>query len=179
MDNLTRANPRYTVDRQGNTREGTHMAAKLPPTIHELLDMPEFRAMMKTNPWIPPSMRWGNPWRLWALKDSGVWVLKEYPTYADAWRVALKAIRADYPDVAIVSKRFLVPPKNVLRRALEFRHPFFPWCPRCRRPTYYGAYTAKHHALRLSPVIPTDEPFFCYYCGIRKVFAQSINTRSV
>jgi len=148
------------------------MLAVLPPTIHELLELEGFRRMMKINPWLPETMRWGNPWRLWALKDSGVWVTKEYPTYADVWRVALKAIRADYPDVCVVSKRYLIPPARALSRMLEYEHPRFPWCPRCRRPTYYGAYTERHHALRLQPALTEDEPFRCYYCGLRKAMAR-------
>lgn len=147
--------------------------AKLPPSIHDLLEIPEFRRMMKVNPWMPPSMKWGNPWRLWALKESGVWVTKEYPTYGDAWRVALQAIRADYPDVCIVNKRHLTPIPRALDRALvtaSFGRWW--WCARCRRPTYFGAYTEKHHALKLQPTLTEDEPFRCYYCGIRRAMVK-------
>jgi hypothetical protein len=88
--------------------------------------------------------------------------------------MAVKVIRSDdYLDVSIVNKRYLTAPLRSLTTALDVAGlSRYPWCPRCRRPTYYGAFTEKHHALRLQPALTTDEPFRCYYCGIRKEMAK-------
>lgn len=143
----------------------------LPPTIHDLLEIPRFAAMMDRAPRMPANLSWGDPWRLWVLRNDGTWVMKEYSTYDDAWRVAQKAIAAteSYQDVAVVSKRRLIRPSGSLRDAVRRAGYNGVWCPRCRRPSYFGSFTAKHHALRLMPVLSEDDPFRCYYCGIRKV----------
>jgi len=148
----------------------------LPPDIRELLQVPEFLRMMKTAPWLPQNLRQGDPWRLWALKNDGVWVTLEYPTYADAWRVLVKAVRAPerFQDAAIVNKRRMTAPPDGLERALRRAGFTGPWCPRCRRPTYFGAFKPTHHALRLMPVLSEDEPFRCYYCGIRRVATKGV-----
>lgn len=142
----------------------------LPPTIHDLLDIPRFAAMMGRTPSMPANLAWGNPWRLWVLRDNGTWGQREYASYDDAWAVAQKAIAATdrYQDVCIVSKRRLIRPSDSLRDAVRRAGYNGVWCPRCRRPSYFGSFTAKHHALKDQPALTNDEPFRCYYCGIRK-----------
>lgn len=145
--------------------------ATLPPTIHELLDIVEFKRMMKTRPWLPDSLRWGNPYRLWVQMDDGRWLMKEYPTYDEAWKKTVHLLGVEaVEDVCIVNKRLLVGPSRDVQRALGSMGP---WCPRCRRPTYFGAFKPKHHALRLQPTLTEDDPFRCYYCGIRKAMART------
>lgn len=149
--------------------------ATLPPTIHQLLEIPEFKRMMKTRPWLPPSLQWGNPWRLWVQMDDGRWLTKEYGDYAEVWKKAAYLVGlGTVEDVCIVNKRLLVGPSRELDKAImSASFGRFPWCPRCRRPTYFGAYKPAHHALRLMPALTEDEPFRCYYCGIRKAMART------
>lgn len=110
-----------------------------PPTFNSLVDDPAYRKYVKTVPFIPESISHGNPWAVWALTDAstraGKWRGGQFPTYAKAWSVLVKALRSPrVVDVTIVSRRrlFRVPP--------ELDHMvYFPyeWCPRCRRPTMY------------------------------------------
>lgn len=147
----------------------------LPPTLSQLLEIEEFRRMMKTRPWLPENLSWGNPWRLWVQLDTGKWLTKEYPDYASVWKKAVYLIRevGTVEDVCIVNKRYLTRPSRALDRAIiQAQFGNFHWCPRCRRPSYFGAFTPKHHALRLMPALTEDEPFRCYFCGIRKAMAR-------
>jgi len=146
----------------------------LPPTIHDLLAIPRFAAMMDRTPRMPENLNWGTPWRLWVLRDDGTWGMKEYEEYQRVWAVAQKAIAdtSRYQDVCIVSKRRLIRPSDSLRDAVRRAGYNGVWCPRCRRPSYFGSFTARHHALKLQPTLTQDEPYRCYYCGIRKAMVR-------
>jgi hypothetical protein len=138
-----------------------------PPTMRVLLEDPVYRAMFKTIPHLAPSLAYGQPWAVWGRLTTGKWRGGKFHTYADAWRVVVKAVRSTtYEDVAIVSRRQLfAPPPGAI-----WDYPFA-WCSRCRRPTMF-AVRPNHHALRDAPVLITDrsEPRDkCYYCGMRRV----------
>lgn len=138
-----------------------------PPSIHLLLDDPVYRKMFRTPPRLPASLQYGNPWAVWGRLTDGKWKGGTFPTYADAWRVTVKAIKSEwYEDVAIVSRRFMLAPPPGATWDWQYE-----WCSRCRRPTSF-AIRPNHHALRKAPALITDtaEPRErCYYCGMRRV----------
>jgi hypothetical protein len=138
----------------------------MPPTIHQLLQDPVIKTMYRTIPEVPPSLAWGQPWQLWAVTHEGRWGTKRFATYREVWSRAVELIRNPdkYADVSIVSRRVLYPPP-----------PFYDWttregrwCCRCRRPSEFRTWPDSHHALRSQPALATDEPYRCYYCGIRR-----------
>lgn len=165
----------------------------LPPTMHQLLEDTAFRAYMRRVPRLPPTLAYGTPWAVYAVTADGRWRTGLFHTYAEAWGVVVKAIRAAHVrDVSLVSRRQVFHPpvthedyKVRVRRpgqppVIEMRtrtietlaHVIdwpFEWCFRCRRPTTFEKYPT-HHALRGVPMDP-DEPR-CYFCGVRKEFAR-------
>lgn len=138
-----------------------------PPHLAALLGDPIYRKYIKTIPRLAPSLAWGTPWAVWARTIEGKWKGGQFPTYADAWAVVVKAIRSpSIEDVALVSRRQLFPPPTpAYMRDVEFRG--YDWCSRCRRPSSF-AIRPRHHALRTSPVLTLDDPLRCYYCGMRR-----------
>jgi DNA-directed RNA polymerase subunit RPC12/RpoP len=137
----------------------------MPPTIHALLDDPVMRAYYRQVPRLPATLEWGDPWMIWARTPTNQWGKKLFPTYAAAWSRAVECIKdpARFSDVAVVSRRFFYPPPAhaTWERGQE-------WCSRCRRPTEFRYRDETHHALR-GAVLGEDEPFRCYYCGIRRI----------
>lgn len=140
-----------------------------PPTMRALLDDPVYRKMFKTVPHLAPTLRHGEPWMVWGRLVDGRWRGGNFATYADAWRVVVKAVRSPmYEDVAIISRRqFYAPPANAV-----WDYPY-EWCSRCRRPTHFMI-RPRHHALRHLAVITTGEDAQrCYYCGQRRISMPS------
>jgi hypothetical protein len=138
-----------------------------PPSIRELLQEESFKRMMKTIPALPDTLTWGDPWQLWGLTHAEKWRTAKFPTYADAWRKAVQMIREKdiYQDVCVVSRRvFFPPPAGFVTHEYSGE-----WCGRCRRPSFFWRLPESHHALRNQPALTDDEPFRCYYCGIRQV----------
>lgn len=132
-----------------------------PPTMRELLQDPIYRKMMVTPP-NPPAFNWS----VFALKTDGRWTGKTVAGYGEAFsilKVLLKQAE-NFVDVALVSKaRLFEPPVRFNWESLTFS-----WCGRCRRPTTYKRDQGLH-ALRSAPILSTDEPYRCYFCGMRKV----------
>jgi hypothetical protein len=137
-----------------------------PPTIRELLEDPAYRKYVKVVPHLPDNLRHGNPWAVWALARNGRWRGGKFHTYRDAWNVVVKAVRNDQiEDVSIISLRW------PFHQPLEARFPWnFEWCYRCRRPTTYE-WCLSHHALKAAPVLTEDDPYRCFYCGVRRAYA--------
>lgn len=144
-----------------------------PPTIHMLLEDPIYRAFVKRNAdhQLAVNLRQGEPWQVWArtTEDPARWRGARFSSYPDAWASLVKAVRnrARYADVTIVSRRQLFTPPPGLNRETWPRQ--FEWCGRCRRPSYF-AYRPRHHALRDAPVLTEDDPYRCFYCGVRRAF---------
>lgn len=158
-----------------------------PPTMAELLYVPVFREYMEAHPTSrnPGLMRPG-AWWVWARTTEGAWKRGTFDDYGRAWDVARRYL--DKPviaDVAVVSKRVLFAPPGEWRKFRQRRPdgsstiverwvptytvpPGLTWCARCRRPSVFRNWSATHHALKLQPALTTDEPFRCYYCGIRR-----------
>ena len=135
-----------------------------PPSLRQLLDDPIYRAYMKTIPDLSANLTIGNPWAVWVRKVEGTWAGAMFHTYRDAWPVVVKAVRdSRYEDVALVSRRQLFPPPP----SFYWDEMYYQWCGRCRRPTSF-AIRPRHHALRLAPVLTLDDPYRCYYCGMRR-----------
>lgn len=138
-----------------------------PPTLNSLLEDPVYRRMFKTIPYLPESLRWGNPWAVWGRTIDGPWRGKLFTTYADAWAMTVKCLRNPaYEDVSIVSRRLMIAPPTAATWDWHFE-----WCSRCRRPSSF-AIRPNHHALLRAPALITDtsEPRErCYYCGMRRV----------
>lgn len=145
-----------------------------PPSIQELIRIPEFRAMMKKRPFLPPHMQHGTPFRLWALTVDDRWLTKQYATYDEAWAVAVPRIKDTdkYADVCITVKPLLTPRTITIEHAMKPLYLGWEWCGRCRRPTMFRAFPPSHHALRLQPLLTDDDPFRCYYCGIRRAMGE-------
>lgn len=151
---------------------GTRVRSVIPPDLRTLLRNPTYKRYFLTPPRIVACQIIGQPWQVYAKYvvagpegDPEIrWRGGRFRTYADAFAVAKRQLKAA-DDVAIVSRAVLYPPPPGLRWA-----PHMDWCGRCRRPTIY-AVRPRHHALRAAPVLTTDEPFRCYYCGARRVFA--------
>lgn len=137
-----------------------------PPKMRELLQDPIFRKMMTTSITVPKIV--GLPFAVYALKTNERWVGKLFENYASAFEM-LKTIlspmnRDHYIDASLVCRSGLhEPPVRFNWESLTFS-----WCGRCRRPTTYKRDQGLH-ALRSAPILSTDEPYRCYFCGMRKV----------
>lgn len=137
-----------------------------PPTIHELMDNPLYVSYLRKIPRIPANIAHGNPWMLVSriVTDDGRngWTIKYFETYRDMWPVFVSRFKNPrYLDLSLVSRRkFFTPPQHLVW------DPSYDWCPRCRRPSTFIE-KPKHHALKGIDYRTTEEPFVCYYCGIR------------
>lgn len=132
-----------------------------PPTMRELLDDPIYKKMLLT---IPQN----DNWAVYALKTNGRWVGRIYESYREAFEMMRTIIapmnREHYRDVSLVSRASLhQPPVKFIWETHTFD-----WCGRCRRPTTYKRDQGLH-ALRDAPILSTDEPYRCFYCGMRKI----------
>jgi hypothetical protein len=144
-----------------------------PPTIYELIDDPAYRTYLRTRPQVSESLAGGHPWRIWAyrLNERGglVWSGKLIHTYSEAWTRLRTYVRdRAYADIAIVSRRQLFPQPAGLTMGWDCS-----WCGRCRRPTTFEE-KPNHHALPVGGVVTEDEPYRCFYCGVRKSFAGDL-----
>lgn len=176
-----------------------------PPTMHELLDDPVYRAYVKRVPATTttavgitkphPALTIGDPWQVWVRTTAGVWKTGRFHTYREAWSMTVKAYRSpSAQDVALVSRRvFFGPPGHwksykarnprtdkielYERWVFDFHWDFqFEWCPRCRRPTQFRKLHRTHHALKRQPALTTDDPFRCVFCGIRRAACPDVDT---
>lgn len=133
-----------------------------PPKMRELLQNPLYRKMMVT-PVNPPAFSWS----IFALKTDGRWTGKTVAGYGEGFSI-LKVLlnqTENFADVALVSKaRLFGPPVKYLWEDVDV----FDWCGRCRRPTTFKRDQGLH-ALRNAPILSSDEPYRCYFCGMRKV----------
>lgn len=138
-----------------------------PPDLRRLLKDKVFRRMMTRQPHIPDNLtREGStpPWHVWLLTTSGTWKRGRYHTYSDAYNLMRRKLRDEsVEDIAIVSVRYLMAPPVGFR----WNYHQYPWCPRCRRPSlFFERY--EHRAVKSIPDVYVDEPFRCFYCGIRR-----------
>ncbi len=135
----------------------------VPPTLSELLEDPVYRRYLLKAPRLPAGCRPALPWRVWGLREDDRWAGKEFPTYAEGFELVKKMLKDPlYVDVAIICKptEFAPPP--------GYRVPSYAdWCGRCRRPTIYRR-GRRHHATRRWPVVADDNPYRCFYCGMRQ-----------
>lgn len=143
------------------------MTVARPPDLRRLLRNPEFRRMMTRQPRVPANLlrpELSPPWHVWVLKENGVWQRGKYRSYTDAYNVLRRKLKDEnVADIAVVSVRFLMPPPMGYR----WNHRAYPWCPRCRRPSLFQRRDV-HRAVTPIPDVVTDEPFRCFYCGIRR-----------
>lgn len=136
-------------------------------------------------------------WQVWIASEpshsqheghaSFRWKGGKFHTYREAYAVVAKALKAKtsdnkpkYYDMSISSRIQLFSPHHTLTPDLQaitsshnmlttYTSENLEWCGRCRRPTMFEWAMRSHHALRSSPAITTDDPYRCFYCGIRKV----------
>jgi hypothetical protein len=172
---------------------GDNMPPK-PPSMRTLMEDPLYRSYMKRVPTTPHAFNTsGEPWQLWIDAGAGRWRTATYTSYKAVWPTFVQALKAQYPDVTITSRRvFYAPPgewykvrvrkprrptpdnpgkyKLVIEdrwRQLFFWDVGLEWCGRCRRPVYWMPLFADHHALRRFPAVTDDENRRCTICGIR------------
>lgn len=162
-----------------------------PPTLRDLLQIPAYRKYFATNPRLTSHTR-SEPWQVWiasldpSSRTSLRWKGGKFHTYKEAYQVVGKALAARTPqgkhryyDAVIVSRVQLFAPRHMLTpslSALTAEHNLMidtmeeelSWCGRCRRPSSFPWASRRHHALRSVPALTTDEPYRCFYCGIRK-----------
>lgn len=154
------------------------MRLLVPPTLRELREDPIYARYIGRNPRLPENVRGGMPWQIVARRHveapGSTWALKLMPSYADAYRRVLRMIEdTQWEDMAIVSRRTLFkPPVGFTWDEGRFR-----WCGRCRRPTLFR-FMRSHPALKNAPVLTDDEPFRCYYCGMRQVAQPTFSRRT-
>lgn len=136
-------------------------------------------------------------WQVWiATPNSSLheghasfrWKGGKFHTYREAYSVVAKALKAKDPqtnkpkyyDMCISSRIQLFEPHYTLtpdlqaitsnhNRLTTYTSENLEWCGRCRRLTTFEWAMRSHHALRSSLAITTDDPYRCFYCGIRKV----------
>lgn len=139
----------------------------VPPTLSELLEDDVYARYFSRNP-ILGGDPGPSPWRLVARRheddDRAPWAIKDFPSFAEARRRALRVVGSGrYRDACVVSRRtFFRPPVGFAWDHLRFR-----WCGRCRRPTIFREMRG-HPALRGAAVVDRDPISRCYYCGVRE-----------
>jgi hypothetical protein len=152
---------------------GTRVRGRLiPPNLRTLLTDPIYRSYFLRPPAPVACQMIGQPWQVYVKTivagpedvPEVRWRGGRFRTYADAFACAKRQLKAA-DDVVIVSRAVLYRPPDNFGWS-----PGLEWCGRCRRPTRY-AVRRNHHALRGAPVLTDDEPYRCYYCGARRVFA--------
>lgn len=144
-----------------------------PPCLRELLAEPLYKAYFKKRPPEPTAQTLNHPWQVWAFNEqTGKWGSKHCSTYPDAYTFVRKLyVKPEYADIAIVSRAVIHPLPRAFKLA-ELWDPYrYDWCGRCRRPTIFRYMPSGHRALHSAPAITTDEPYRCFYCGVRKLLA--------
>lgn len=156
----------------------------IPPNLSELLAEPRYRQYLKKIP-TPTPCTSGFPWQVWAVRRSGKWGSRLCETYQDAYRATLDLYRShSFQDICITSRSRIFPEPGkwvvkgfgkdahrVFVPTLRFWSPQFEWCGRCRRPTRFRYCPEGHRALRDAPILTSDDPYRCYYCGARRSLA--------
>lgn len=167
-----------------------------PPTLRELLQIPAYRKYFTTIPAL--TIKSTAPmWQVWIATSatdsheghsSFRWKGGKFHTYREAYSVVAKALKAKdsttnkpkYYDMCITSRIQLFTPPVLLtpdlslitathNRLATYVSESLDWCGRCRRPSTFEWAMRSHHALRSAPAITTDDPYRCFYCGIRKI----------
>lgn len=137
-----------------------------PPTIYELLENPYFKRMMKRRPTVPANLQ--RPelppmWHLWINTSAGKWKRGRYQTYDQVWAKFIENLKKpETHDICITNIRFMMPPPI----GFKWQWRKYPWCARCRRPSTFH-YELDHRADAFSEIV-LEEPFRCWYCGIRQ-----------
>ncbi len=148
----------------------------MPPTLMELLEDEVYSRYFSRNP-ILPALASAEPWRLMARRSPddprSTWAIKDFASFADARRRALRVVGSEnYVDAAVVSRvTFFRPPLDFTWNERKFR-----WCGRCRRPTLFREMTG-HQALRGAAVVDGDPISRCYYCGVRETMMPRYRPR--
>lgn len=137
-----------------------------PPSLRMLLRDEFYRGMMRKRPKVPSNLlrpELSPAWQVWVLTESEKWRRGEFASYDEAFTVVrVKLKQEGILDVALVSKRYMMPPPI----GFKWQWRKYPWCPRCRRPSLF---TVKYNHRNLRDVDVTfDEPIRCFYCGIRQ-----------
>lgn len=136
-----------------------------PPDMRTLLEDPVYAAFTRRRPKLAPHLTHPSlspAWQVWVLTTAEKWRKAEFSTYDECYALMRKQLAlTTVSDVAIVCKRRMVAPPDGYVWSDHF-----PWCARCRRPS---SFTIKynHRALR-GHEVTYDEPFRCFYCGIRQ-----------
>jgi hypothetical protein len=137
-----------------------------PPDMRTLLTDDAFRKMMRTRPRLPANLlrpQLSPPWIVWVMTTSGKWKKGNFQTYDDAYRKMKEMLeREDIQDVAITSRRYMMPPPI----GFDWAYGKFPWCARCRRPSIFQ-FKLIHRGIDFEEINPHD-PIRCFYCGIRQ-----------
>lgn len=139
----------------------------VPPDMRTLLNDPAFRKMMRTRPRMPATLTAPSlppAWHVWVYCTNEKWKRGRYSTYDEAYRKMREQLELDtVVDVSVVSiRRFFEPPTG-----FKFQPVKYPWCARCRRPSTFQE--QEFHRALGNAELTMDEPFRCYFCGIRKV----------
>lgn len=151
------------------TRTISGMALQLitPPTMRTLLQDDAFRKMMKTRPRVPASLVYAGStpaWHVWVLMMNDKWKRGKFHTYDEAYRKMKDMLgRDDVQDVSVTCIRLMFAPPV----GFDWQWEKYPWCARCRRPSLFFE-RLTHRAINFEQ-ITYDEPYRCFYCGIRKV----------
>jgi hypothetical protein len=164
--------------------------------MRDLMDDEVFRGYMEATPPLVAEHRLlqiPGAWRLWVRGTDDRWRTKRHDSYPIALaQMTTLLARPEVDDVAITSLRvFFGPPGKWVK--VKRRYPgrgdqpstvrieekwvptfawddaYYDWCARCRRPSTFRALYEDHHAMRLQPVMTTDDPARCVFCGIRRV----------
>ncbi len=143
-----------------------------PPTFRQLIQEPLYRRYLRRVPRFSPCDL-THPWQVWGLQATAVtptphWKSRLCDTYNEAYFLArqLHGKRDEYLDICMVSRSILHPFPRSLRGLYD--PSLYTWCARCRRPSTFRFMPEGHRALKGAPTITNDEPYRCYYCGIRK-----------
>jgi DNA-directed RNA polymerase subunit RPC12/RpoP len=144
-----------------------------PPTLRELLANDLYKAFFKKRPPEPVPSPLNHPWQVWAYNgETERWGSRLCKSYPDAYKFTRELFATGkYVDIAIVSRTIIHDVPRPLKLAQPWDPYQFDWCGRCRRPTIFRYMPSGHRALHNAPAITTDEPYRCYYCGVRKVLA--------
>lgn len=166
-----------------------------PPTLRDLLAIPVYRKYFQTIPRLT-SITASEPWQVWIATPEYRWKGAKYHTYRDGYNVIAKALKArdsngkhKYVDAVIVSRvQMYAPPTSLTpvlslltsehNRLAEYVSEELHWCGRCRRPSSFAWSGRSHHALRSQPALSQDEPYRCFYCGIRRAGMPRYQYRS-
>jgi hypothetical protein len=180
-----------------------------PPDIRSLMEDPIYRAYMRTppDPYViyagttrpHPALTMGEPWQVWVQVGDTKWKTGRFTSYADAFNMMARAVKANVLDAVLVSRRVFFPPPGEWEEykvrvrdprtkgiRIEVRERWvqtfhwddirLEWCPRCRRPSEFRRLHWTHHALRSQPCLTDDDPYRCMYCGIRRAAVPDIAT---